>query len=270
MADPGDSSPSAGCGGEPLVFLLAGQSNMSGQAHARDLPRDWRAPPCVELYDNGRARPLVPTGHGRHATFGPELGFADAIADALPGRVVLLVKRAVGGTSLAKDWDPDRGDGLFAALVDDYRDATADRPHRLVAALWSQGGADSQAREPAEAYEARLTTFITRLREAVRAPALPFILSGARPEDPQTAQMQRRYPFLTTVRAANIAVSERLPGAYLVLTSGLHYSRDGRHLDAPGQLEFGQRFAAMVLDRVPDELEPTAAVPTSAAPTSPE
>jgi hypothetical protein len=242
----------AACAGEPLVFLLAGQSNMLGQAEGKDLPVAMQTPPpCVELHHNGRAIPLLPNDGNHGYRFGPEIGFGHAMAAALPGRRIVLVKRSIGGTSLAKDWDPTRPAGLFAELVHDYRQVTLDLPHRLVAVLWSQGGEDAERKGTAEAYGTRLQAFIASLREAVGAPDLLFILSGSRPEDPQTPQMLKRTPYLTTVRAANVEVTRTVPHTAMVTTAGLTYNADGRHHDAPGQLEFGRRFAAMVLEHEP-------------------
>ncbi|MCZ7647914.1 MAG: sialate O-acetylesterase [Planctomycetota bacterium] len=238
----------AGATKEPLVFLLFGQSNMVGRGDGAKLPQAWRMSPAnVTLVEAGRSGPPRPRGKDGAGDFGPEIAFGFELAKAYPERPILLVKHAVGGTSLAKDWDPDRKEGLYAGLLKAYREATKDRPHTLAAALFAQGGADARDEDDAKAYGARLKALIERLRKDLNAPALPFLFSGARPEDPASEDLKSRFKYLTLIREGYVAAERDVPRARMVSTVGLTYNPDGIHYDTAGQLEFGTRYARAYL-----------------------
>ena len=93
----------------PLVFILAGQSNMVGQGVTAELTADQMiTPPNVTyLMETGE------TGLFDRARFGPEVSLVPRLAQAWPDRELIFVKHAVGGTSLlawAPEWDAARAE----------------------------------------------------------------------------------------------------------------------------------------------------------------
>lgn len=119
------------------VYLLAGQSNMDGYGHNKDLPGNLQKPqPGVMIFHGDTApdgdlkggRGLWTTlqpGHGvgfssdgkeNHLSdrFGVELSFAARMAELRPDRKIAIIKYSRGGTSIdvearggAGCWDPD-------------------------------------------------------------------------------------------------------------------------------------------------------------------
>jgi hypothetical protein len=124
------------------VFLMAGQSNMSGVGgysgylhespwsdppynHAdAPCPEPYRSPlPAVKFWNYGYGKkpadfvndPLVgdgwialQPGFGHRADqFGPELGFGHRLHQLFPKDDIYLIKSAYGGTNLAAQWNPN-------------------------------------------------------------------------------------------------------------------------------------------------------------------
>ena len=124
------------------VYVVAGQSNCDGRGKAAELTgplAGWAKPQddvriaysCSELrgpvLTSDGFQPLQPgwsvaPGKGRptklpSGTFGPEVSFGRGTADHLKGKRVALIKFAEGGTSLAKDWNPEVKDRLYPASL---------------------------------------------------------------------------------------------------------------------------------------------------------
>ena len=152
--------------GPVKVFILAGQSNMEGQAAADLEGKDYndakgtlntvmKDPAKAPLYrhlkdDKGRwtvredvwvwykpenspvkCGPLTLgfTVYGGKHHFGPELEFGHVMGNALPNQV-LLIKTAWGGKSLSKDFRPPSSGGevgpYYTKMLADVREALAD------------------------------------------------------------------------------------------------------------------------------------------------
>ncbi|QEL16401.1 sialate O-acetylesterase [Limnoglobus roseus] len=243
------------------VFLVAGQSNCDGRGKAEELTgplAKWAKPQadvriaysCSSqrgpvLTSNG-FQPLqpgwsVPPGKPRITTlpgksFGPEVAFGRGLADHFKGKNVTLIKYAEGGTSLAKDWNPDAKDKLYAAFLTFTRQSLKelkDGKHTfdLRGMIWHQG--ESDAGLTAEKYEALLSQFITRVRKDLEAPGLPFGVGEVYDNGKRDA-----------VRAAQKSVAGKVPGAFFVSAAGLHTQDQGTHFDAASQITLGERFAA--------------------------
>ena len=85
----------------PLVLILAGQSNMVGQGVTDELPPELSVlPPRVEFFVGARRTVLSETSQ-----FGPEVTLAHELARAMPDRDIVMIKHALGGTSLLA-WSP--------------------------------------------------------------------------------------------------------------------------------------------------------------------
>jgi hypothetical protein len=184
------------------VFVVAGQSNCDGRGKASELTGElakWAKPQADVLiaYSCSKLRGPVLTSDGfkplqpgwsvapgknkptklPSGTFGPEVSFGRGMADHLKGKTVALIKFAEGGTSLAKDWNPDVKDRLYPAFLDFTKKSLKelkDKGHTytLRGMVWHQG--ESDAALTADEYQKLLTAFIVRVRTDLDAPALPF------------------------------------------------------------------------------------------------
>ena len=247
------------------VFILAGQSNMDGRGSAGDLTgeREKYAKPLDNVfivYGNGpkvladAPQPLAPgfaVPPGKKDAlgdvdkkpavkkFGPEIGFGHAIAEAFPGKKILLIKSSKGGTSLKKDWDPENPKSLYASLLSltqktlnslkDHGDT-----YTLHAFLWHQG--ESDVALPAEEYEKLFTAFAGKLRKDLAAPNLPIVLG-------EVYDNGNRDTVLTALRA----LTKSLPHTALASAKGLKTSDPGTHFDSASVITLGQRYAEATL-----------------------
>ncbi len=227
----------------PIVVLLAGQSNMVGYGLTGELPPDVASlPPNVKLYVDGA--PATPNDRER---FGPEVGFAHALGAAEPQQPFILVKFAVGGTSLlawAPEWTSEQAEITNNAgagpLYKRFHDYLADVPlssdARFGGVLWMQGERDARFPQAGSAYFENLYTLIEAFRRDVQQPELPFILGRVNPP-------ADRFLLLDAVRRAQEVAARALPGVRLVDTDDLTKRDDDIHYDTGGILELGRRFA---------------------------
>ncbi|MSU73337.1 MAG: hypothetical protein EXS43_13530 [Opitutus sp.] len=249
------------------VIVLAGQSNLAGRGPAADLPERYRTVPSAVLLDyvcsfGGGANADVHHSRGwvrlgpaaKHENtpgehFGPELGLGHALASALPGERIALIKHGRGATSLAEDWQPDATDGprLYRALLEQVRAALdrlalEGRRTELRAFVWVQGEADSTRTDWARAYEQNLRTLVARVRRDLAAPRLPclVVLTGK-------GVGNERMIDSATVRQAQQRVTGGGDRIALVDTDDLPLL-DSVHFNAPGQLRLGERIARGYLD----------------------
>ena len=234
---------------ETLVFILAGQSNMVGQGDTAALSEDLsRLPPNVRYYLDGE-----PASIAAGNRFGPEVTFADELSEAYPQETIVLIKFALGGSSLlawAPDWTPEaaeltqnQGQGpLYRRLMEYVASSRSALPHnaRLAAVLWMQGERDARFPAAGEQYGANLSVLVDRIREDLDAPDLPFIFGQVNPPP-------ERYPASEDVRNAQEAAERLIHGATMVSTEGLAKHDDDLHYNSEGQLELGRRFARAYL-----------------------
>lgn len=242
------------------IYILAGQSNMDGRGQKKELVGDL-APYAAEqadvkiVYSNSTIRgpysttqpmPLapgysVPPGtrekFGKDyklpgSTFGPEVSFGRAIADARKGEKILLMKFSEGGTSLDKDWNIDARGKLYDQMLAFLRknlDALGEE-YELCGFIWHQG--ESDAHLPAGEYQKRSTAFIERLRADLGAPHMPIVIG-------EVFDNKHR----DRVREGERKLAETVYKTYFVSASGLSTSDNGTHFDTASQIEFGKRMA---------------------------
>lgn len=122
---------------EAKIIILAGQSNAVGVGHVACLPKHFDDK-TIEKWKKGydkiqinyfshdkKSDGFVNTSTGctevSKDTIGPELGIADTLDKKYPGEEFFIVKCAVGGTSLYRDWLPPECDGYDeGAFADQY------------------------------------------------------------------------------------------------------------------------------------------------------
>jgi iduronate 2-sulfatase len=243
------------------VYILAGQSNMDGRGKKSDLVGDlarWAKPqPDVLIaYSNSDRRgpfttggfvPLepgfsVPPGTKEMklpgATFGPEVSFGRAIADANPDARVVLIKFSEGGTSLHGDWMPDAKNSLypqFLTFVHKSLKSLGDDA-KIEAMIWHQGESDASLKE--SEYQKLLTAFIAQVRKDLSSPDLPFVIG----EVYDNGKRDR-------VRAGERATAAMVPNVFFAPADNLKTSDGGTHFDTASQIEMGQRLAAVLMKK---------------------
>ena len=249
------------------VFLLAGQSNMDGRGNVKELTGDLfqyaipRTDILIHFSAGGLHRPLtvsdgfkplqpgysgtpgnkpnaLPTG-----TFGPEVSFGPAIADALPGKHVLLVKFAEGGTNLRLDWNPKEPNKLYEKFIQFVRLTQKMVMEKgdtceIRGMLWHQG--ESDAGKPIGEYQAALTDLIARVRSDLGLKELPFVIG-------QVYDDGKRNNIITDEKA----VAKSVPNTAIVDVAGLETSDKGTHFNAKSQIELGKRFSRELVRLLP-------------------
>ncbi|WP_225421482.1 sialate O-acetylesterase [Sphingomonas parva] len=233
----------------PDVYLLAGQSNMSGRGALADLTEAERTPdPGIRLYGNdGKARVALDpldSAEGQidavsadpQAAVGPGLGFAREIARH-SRRPIVLVPCAKGGSSIAR-WQPGGGrDTLYGSCLARAREAGG-RVHGI---LWYQGESDAATLAAANAWPEAFAALIARFRDDLGDARLPvvFVQLADPPARPDRAL---RYPGWRQVQAGQGGV--RMKCTAMVAAAGLPRLEDELHLTTAGQRTLGPRLAA--------------------------
>jgi len=231
------------------LFILAGQSNMVGQAlrAGQALPDSF---PKVRIYDlDGdwmESWLTLRPGLGQDTTrFGLEVTLATTLVDSAPQDTFLLVKAAWSATSLHEDWrswSPTGTSGpLYTKMLDGVRravDALDGPPPSIDGFFWMQGESDAMYEAFAEAYHANFEAFIGDLRRDLRDSTLPIIVG--------LIDKQPIWAWASQVREAQILSCDAHRYMGKVETGGLE--TDGVHYTASGLKELGRRMAAVWLE----------------------
>lgn len=277
------------------VFILAGNSNMTGTASADNLPSQWNAPQddvwiWLDRQMTGGQWTNLGPGHGwsTHAPrpnepepldprngVGPELSIGRRLADAFPNHRIALIKHGDGGGSLTSEWNPQnpgppnssdhRWSGLQKKTSDAFQALNdAGHTYEVEGLFLSLGGGDARnyqsgSSDPAEveagrqealqrsaAYADNLTEFIDAARSEY-ASDLPFIYSLTPHPDDVPPALLAAFPGAGLVREGQIDVDNTVALTGTFSTEGIPL-RDRIHFDAPGQIEFGNRFVDSYFD----------------------
>jgi hypothetical protein len=246
------------------VFILSGQSNMSGGGHvlAEGLRFEAAVGDKVRIWDAsdvwgkrgtpGRWTSLnelqaIKKELGKDM-IGPEFGFARAISELYPADEIHLIKVAKGGTPIDW-WLPDasgKENGRTALLANlDTALEKIEGDYEIAGMLWMQGESDAKTQVDAEAYQAKLERLIALMREKTGEPGLPFVigrLSSRILESPKF-----KMPFVKIVQSGQEAVAKNVKNAYVVNTDDLSQRDDLVHFDQEGQMGLGKRFGEAMI-----------------------
>ncbi|CAI9753483.1 unnamed protein product [Fraxinus pennsylvanica] len=220
------------------IFLLAGQSNMSGRGGVINgnwtgyIPPECRSQPSILRLSAGltweeACEPLHRDIDNKTCGVGPGMSFANYVLekDSNIG-VIGLVPCAVGGTYIS-EWS--RGSGLYDKLLKRSKAALEDGGE-IRALLWYQGESDTKKEEDAELYKKRIEEFFVAVRTDLSLPNLPII---------QVALASRTGTYFDIVRNAQLAI--KLPNVTTVDAKGLQLLNDDPiHLSTPGQVSLGK------------------------------
>lgn len=288
VAIPGISTSSTGTEAKAIlpirIFVVAGQSNAEGHNHIRQyhggrevFPAKLREQPRILFWPGSdttqTASNLWTTLRvGESGAFGPEIGFACDIEQAMPGATIAIVKYAVGGTGIARsedytdyipalagfndqgrNWHPPtdgrKAGELYRSLITNVRNATSSlervgKPWELTGLVWMQGEHEAGiSRKMAEDYEGLLGDFIRSVRKDLRAPALPFAIGQVN---------SHTWVYGDIARRCQVEICRKDKRTLLVETMDLpRVNGDASHFTADGMLLLGSRFAEAMARLVP-------------------
>jgi hypothetical protein len=233
----------------PDVFILAGQSNMSGRGALSDLSDAERTPdPAIRLYGNDDTRrdaldPLDDaTGQAdgvsadTQAAVGPGLFFARALRRQTH-RAIMLVPCSKGGSSI-DDWLPGGGrDTLYGSCLARVRAAGG----HVAGVLWYQGETDAEKpRDVAAMWNPKFTALVRAFRRDLSASHLPvaFVQIADAPGPPDGSI---QYPSWGLIQQQQ---ARRAVGcATMVSATGLPLKEDRLHLTTAAQRVLGAKLA---------------------------
>ncbi|WP_017305706.1 sialate O-acetylesterase [Spirulina subsalsa] len=249
------------------LLILAGQSNMVGyRSNLEDLPPQWREPQPGVLWYSGEGEwvtlqvptepfdfsPSVANGEG----FGPEITLGVTMARQLQ-RPVAMVKYAQNGTDLETQWNPKLEDSLYHEMMARVQRAIAQlcevgyRPE-VAGFFWMQGESDAKGdslnetlsdRNRAMNYAQNLTQFISRLRQDLNSPQLPFIQGLIFLENDHPTLNFGTFEHGNTVRHGQLIVDQTVNYTQIVETRYFPRHEDNLHLDSFGLIHLGYYFA---------------------------
>lgn len=256
------------------VYFLAGQSNAAGRGDAAELPNInngfyagvqtdvqlfWRSTLITDignLTQNEFVPLQVDAGEGRNSPgsheveFGPEIALGRTLADGLPGRNIVIVKYAHGGSNLHTDWAP--GGIRYTTFLDVVSDALSDISSaggtaNLRGFAWVQGESDTSAANSVN-YATNLTNLISRVRTDVFGGEQAQVVVS-RLSDNQYNSLNSN---INTVRAAQVSVADNDPAVEWLDTDGAEFSTynisNPIHFDAQGVLAVGTAIGSAFLD----------------------
>lgn len=238
------------------VFLLSGQSNMTGYGGISGLTADQKKNvDNVKIYmdlvwegDASKLRKWLTLGIGfgsKLDSLGPELYIGRTLSDSMPGKKIALIKCSSGSTYLGKatDWLPpssNNGTGgtLYNRMMNSIDVAlksfnlafdTAQYAPRWAGFVWLQGEFDAMDKTLSNAYETNLTNLIKDIRTKLNVPDLPVIIP--------MIDAQGQWTYNSIVRAANVAVTKKFKNVDTLDTKG--FPTDGTHYRGQGQVKIG-------------------------------
>ncbi|KAH7315640.1 hypothetical protein KP509_21G058300 [Ceratopteris richardii] len=256
-----------GCGSQfpEQIFILSGQSNMSGRGgvqtkHHSDGStfREWdHVVPAECHYEKGKIWCLnakldwveahEPLHHdidlGKVCGLGPGLVFAASLLQHgktvdQSAPTIGLVPCAIGGTQI-KEWE--KGSKLYERMIHRAKCATA-KSGTIKAILWYQGESDTYSPHNVKEFPERLESLFTNIRQDLENDALPIIQVGI------TAKDHPHPEYLEEVRQAQRAL--KMQGVYYVDANGLPLLGDDIHLNTHAQVQLGKWLADTYLDSV--------------------
>ena len=260
------------------VFIMSGQSNMAGFGDSTKLPGAMRkGNDRVLMFEDGKWQPLRPfkvypdklmKKFGlTEFSFGPEIPFAHAMAEAWPNETIGIVKQAAGGTGVLAwhpNWTAEQADrtknaergNLFKALTDKVKAACASRDCELMGFVWQQGARDMAFVDVAKEYLPNLKAMVDGVRKEVEAEDMPFLYGSWRPSEANIpddlsdivpTEIEGKNSGAMWVLKAQWDAQQAITNAKMVIIRDLEKYPHG-HYNTAGLLELGRLFAEAYLD----------------------
>ncbi|MFC2132668.1 sialate O-acetylesterase [Bacteroidota bacterium] len=239
---------------EYKVFIFSGQSNMVGIGQANELNDTLSKLPENLLYyrqcNPEKAQKLTSFTDGIQ-TFGPEVSFSNKIKNTFPNDSIIIIKCALGGTSLYNGFYPkgsneERASTVIAGkdrynwyskLISIVKEATKGRKCSFEGIFWMQGERDCRFEKAATEYAENLKFLADTLRSDLNSPNLLFVSGRVNPPKDE------RYIYQDLVRKAHENLEQHSPPAAWINCDKLGKQADKLHYNTKGQLKLGELFA---------------------------
>lgn len=222
------------------LFVLAGQSNMSGRGTLTPTNRVASERVLVMTPEGGWREAVEPFHWDKRPAPGAGLAasFARAYADAHPEVTVGLVPVAYGGSPIGR-WQP--GKIHYTNAVHYVRLAQKDGVVKGL--LWHQGESDAFTMNNVNAYLPKFTNAITSLRRELGLEQTPFVAGELGPYLKDWYEERRPNIYWQEMNAEIAKGVALLPQAGLVPSEGLYdVKRDKIHFETPSLRCFGNRY----------------------------
>ena len=228
------------------LYLLAGQSNMAGRGAVEAIDRA----PHPRVFALNSALEWVQAAEPLHfdkpniVGVGPGFAFGRAMADAKPNVRIGLIPGAVGGSSI-RAWVPG---AVHQQTNSRPWDDALSRTFRVLAfeggslkgVIWHQGESDQA--NFADQYEDALVDLVERFRREFRNLELPFVAGHL------SSFYVADHPNAVQVNQAISSLPDRVELTAFVTAEGFVHKGDDVHLDSRSAREFGERYAAAMLE----------------------
>lgn len=219
------------------LFLLIGQSNMSGRAPLDS--SDEKTNPNILMLDKENrwvvAKDPLHFDKPKVVGIGPGLSFAQALLTHLPkGARIGLIPCAWGGSPI-NVWQPD-SIYLHHKPYNEAIERSKIAMHRgvLTGILWHQGESDNNPVKAAK-YLNEITTLVGRLRNDLQSPKTPFIAG----EIGYFAKHDYINPVIDSIPAV-------VSYSGVVSAVGLKDKGDKTHFNTKSAMELGKRYAKVM------------------------
>ena len=237
------------------IFILGGQSNMSGRGLISSLPKGYPfhghqilnftnaygLVPATEPIDSNIGQVDRISIEGGEPGVGPGLVFADSIAASLSeDDTIVLVPCAKGG-STTQDWAFSYfRNSLFGSCIDRALRARALTGGDFAALLWYQGESDSVSPETAEGWASRTQAIWDNFRQSLGESGLPILY----------VRLPESFPAIytgwrTTQAEQSFLMSVERRQIWIQAPSLIN--PDQIHLSTAGHLILGQQMATVWL-----------------------
>ncbi|WP_197525889.1 sialate O-acetylesterase [Pseudobythopirellula maris] len=245
----GACAPRAGAA--PLqVFVMAGQSNMSGSGHVDDLPTGYPTEVPEVLYrhstdaeyEDWSGLKLKLTSNGAiRRWYGPEFSFGKTLNDE--GLDLAIIKYSRGGTSLNSKWAPDSElrDNFFDFVDESLATLpTEGQGYEVAGFVWVQGSGDAGVEDSALEYDDNLANLINEFEGNYGE--VPTIINRYH------ANSNRVYTDI--LRESQHGAADADSDLYMVNTDDLELKSDRIHFTSEMYLETGVRLANKYLQAI--------------------
>lgn len=218
------------------IYGMIGQSNMDGRGDPSELPAYLLGNLPNSCYWNGSAwAALTATVTSGTSQVGPIAEFAYRQHLKYPNDTLYFVFEAVGGTSLAVDWNPSTG-ARYAAFETKWNAAEPTITAIKMGVCWMQGERDSSDEAWSLAYEANEIAFISSVKTLTSTDN--FIDGRIHDSLPIGT-----YPYFSNVRTAKDNVFSGGDSDGLIDTDAFVLKADSIHLSTAGQISLGLAFS---------------------------
>ncbi len=236
------------------VFLLMGQSNMSGGVNIA--AGDTQPVPHVlkmRLVKEGDEPKWVPGAHPLHPRrpnkkkrHGPGMSFAQTYVADKPGVVVGLIPMAWGGKGISQ---LDKGSEIYSDAIRHAKAAV--QTGTLKGVLWHQGESDTVEQARTDVYEKKLHRLIEDVREDLGDPQLPFIV-GNLAEFYGTGKDHNapdRVARIGKIKGILRSLPKKVPHTGFVESTGCSPAARAKvHFDRKSYVLLGKRYAEVYVD----------------------